>query len=47
MPAQRRKKDSTWTIIIWAINIIGGLSLLAVLIVYCRSNRQKHLRKYS
>jgi hypothetical protein len=34
MPAQRRKKDSTWTIIIWAINIIGGLSLLAVLIVY-------------
>ena len=34
MPAQRRKKDSTWTIIIWAINIIGGLSLLAVLVVY-------------
>jgi Zinc carboxypeptidase len=34
MSAQRRKNDSKWKIVIWAINIIGGLSLLAVLIVY-------------
>ena len=34
MPAPSRRKDSKWTIVIWAINIIGGLSLLTVLIVY-------------
>ena len=34
MPAPNRRKDAAWKIVIWAINIIGGLSLLAVLIVY-------------
>ncbi len=33
MPSQRQKKDAIWTILVWAINIIGGISLLIVLIV--------------
>ena len=34
MPTPSRKKDSAWMMAIWAINIIGGISLLAVLIIY-------------
>ncbi len=34
MPAPSRKKDSAWMIVVLAINIIGGISLLAVLIIY-------------
>jgi predicted deacylase len=34
MPAPSRRKNAAWTIAIWAINIIGGISLLIVLIVY-------------
>ncbi len=34
MPAPSRKKDSAWMIVVLAINIIGGISLLTVLIIY-------------
>ena len=34
MSAQNRRKVSIWTVIVWGINIIGGLSLLFVLIAY-------------
>ena len=34
MSAQNRKKGSIWTAIVWGVNIIGGLSLLIILIVY-------------
>ena len=34
MPAPVRRKGSPWIIAVWVINIIGGASLLLVLIVY-------------
>src|SRR6202142_1440016 len=34
MPAQRQRKDTAWRITVWAINIIGGIGLLTVLIIY-------------
>jgi len=34
MPAPSRKKDSAWMIVVLVINIIGGISLLTVLIIY-------------
>jgi hypothetical protein len=34
MPTPNRKKASPWIIVVWAVNILGGTSLLIVLIVY-------------
>ncbi|HUI88823.1 MAG TPA: M14 family zinc carboxypeptidase [Anaerolineales bacterium] len=34
MPAPSRRKDSPWILAAWTINILGGLSLLTVIIVY-------------
>jgi hypothetical protein len=33
MPASGRRKDA-WTIIIWVVNIVGGISVITVLIMY-------------
>jgi predicted deacylase len=34
MPAPARKKVTPWVIAVWVVNIVGGISLLIVLIVY-------------